>query len=268
MTIAKKIPLPSRNISNYGWRPDLPDYRDLIYPHATKPVSAALPTHVDLRSGMPPVYDQGQLGSCTANAIAGAVEYDLKRQKATDFIPSRLFIYYNERIIENDTQLDNGAQIRDGIKTVNKLGVVPETMWPYSDKNPGTFQRKPTVACYTEALKHQVTTYMAVTQSEAAIKTCLAEGFPVVFGFSVFDAFESDAVAKTGILNLPAPGEQNLGGHAVLCVGYDDASKRFLVRNSWGAAWGQSGYFSMPYAYLTNSRLASDLWTVRAIEQG
>ena len=257
-------PMPKRNVSKYGWRPDLPDNRDLLFKVA-KPL--AVPPVVDLRPQMPPVYDQGQLGSCTANAIAAAVEFDLLRQKTTDFVPSRLFIYYNERVIEGDVASDNGAQIRDGIKAVNKLGVPPEPLWPYSDANPGPFQKKPGAPVFTEALKHVVTTYMSVAQTERDIKTCLAQGFPIVFGFSVYDGFESDAVAKTGILNMPGPKEKNLGGHAVLAVGYNTATQRIIVRNSWGSSWGQSGYFTMPLAYLLNTRLASDLWTVRAIKQ-
>lgn len=251
-----------RNISKYGWRPDLPDQRDLVY-RVGAPV--ALPPSVDLRPGMPKVYDQAQLGSCTANAIGGAIEFDLLKQKQTDFVPSRLFIYYNERAIEGTVRQDSGAQIRDGVKAVNKLGVPPEALWPYSDANPGPFQKKPTAAVFKAALPHVVTTYMRVNQTEQDVKTCLAQGFPVVFGFTVYEGFESQEVATTGILNMPAPTEKSLGGHAVLCCGYDDATKRFLVRNSWGQ-WGLDGYFTMPYAYLLNPNLASDLWTIRALK--
>ena len=247
----------------YTWKPDIPDHRDFVYaaPKAT------LPSKVDLRGSlMPPVYDQGQLGSCTANAIAGAVEFELRKQKLADFMPSRLFIYYNERLMEGTVAYDAGAMIRDGIKSVNKQGVTSERVWPYSDRDPGNFTTRPTPAAYTDALKHTVTSYYRVSQTTTDIQQCLADGYPVVFGFAVYTAFESAAVAKTGVLGLPRPGEIMLGGHAVLAVGYDNSTQRFLVRNSWGTSWGQQGYFTMPYAYLTNNNLADDLWTIRLMK--
>jgi len=243
----------------YGWKPQLPDYRDYDFKVVEKIV---LPTSVDLRSKMPPVYDQGQLGSCTANAIAGALEYALMKEAMTDFVPSRLFIYYNERVIEKTVNTDSGANIRDGIKSVNKQGVCPETEWPYII---GEFNKKPLSKCYKDAKKDLVKTYAAVAQNLINMKTCLAMGYPFVFGFSVYSSFESDTVAKTGILNLPVEGESLMGGHAVVGVGYDDGLQRFIVRNSWGANWGQEGYFTIPYDYLTNIKLASDFWQIDLI---
>jgi len=248
-------------ISGYGWSPDLPDQRDLSY-GATRATLAKLPSKVDLRKGCPPVYDQGQLGSCTANSIGAAFEFEIKKQKAPDFMPSRLFIYYNERAIENTINTDAGAQIRDGIKSINKQGVCPEAMWPY---NISEFTQKPHSVCYNDALKHLVTSYHRVLTDLNQMKGCLAEGYPFVFGFTVYESFESQKVAQTGILNMPAAKEKVMGGHAVLAVGYDDASKRFIVRNSWGEGWGQKGYFTMPYNYLTNSSLADDFWTIRLV---
>jgi C1A family cysteine protease len=225
-----------------------------------------LPAKVDLRPQCPKtVYDQGQLGSCTANSIAGAVEFDLLKQKANDFLPSRLFIYYNERVIEHTVHDDAGAMIRDGIKSVAKQGVCAETTWPYSDANPGPFQEKPSAHAYTEATKHKVTSYQRLPRALRTMKSCLASGYPFVFGFTVYASFESDAVAKTGEVPMPAADEELLGGHAVLAVGYDDTHNRFIVRNSWGPKWGQHGYFTMPYAYLLDGDLSDDFWTVRAI---
>jgi len=264
-----------RKIARYGWTPDLPDHRDHLFA-APLAKLVALPASVDLRKQCPKVYDQGQIGSCTANAIAAAIEFDLKRQKLADFVPSRLFIYFNERDMEHTVATDSGAQIRDGVKSINKLGVCPETEWTYDDTpaDPNTNlwpphakpAQCPTKQCYTDALEHQALTYMRVNRDLAQFKGCLAAGYPFIFGFTVYSAFESAPVARTGVLNLPAAGEQVEGGHAVLCVGYDDPSQRFIVRNSWGGKWGQKGYFTMPYAYLLSAQLASDFWTIRVME--
>jgi C1A family cysteine protease len=263
---AKKAPKAAaptaRKIQRYGWTPDLPDQRDFLYAAPT-PFQANIPPLVDLTSKCPPVYDQGQLGSCTANAIAGAIQFDQMKQGTKTFMPSRLFIYYNERAMEGTINSDSGAQIRDGIKSVAQLGVCPESEWPYVITQ---FSTKPSTTCYTDAKQELVVLYQRLVQTLGTLKGCLASGFPFVFGFTVYESFESAQVAKTGILQMPQAGEQTVGGHAVLCVGYDDKNQQFIVRNSWSATWGQKGYFRMPYAYLTSTSLASDLWTVRGVK--
>ena len=246
----------------YGWQKDLPDQRDHLYAAAV-PVVSPLPAKVDLRPQCPPLYDQGQLGSCTANAIAGAIQFERLKQKVSDFVPSRLFIYYNERVIEHSVASDSGAQIRDGIKSVAKQGDCPETEWPYDLVK---FKIKPPAACYADALKYKVVSYQRITQSLAQLKGCLASGWPFVFGFTVYESFESAAVAKSGHAPLPKSNESVVGGHAVAAVGYDDAKQWFLVRNSWGAGWGLKGYFTLPYAYVTAADLASDFWTIRLLQ--
>jgi C1A family cysteine protease len=242
----------------YGWVPDVPDNRDYQYAKIAAP-PAILPQKVDLRKQCPPIENQGQLGSCTANALVGALEFiELKhRQPLTDL--SRLFIYYNERVIEHTVKSDNGAMLRDGIKTLAKDGVCPESLWPYSVSK---FAVKPAKKCYQEALYHKITDYHRIL-SLNDMRSCLAEGYPFAFGFAVYDSFESQKVAETGVLNMPKPGERMLGGHAVLAVGYDDKSKRFIVRNSWGDSWGKKGYFTLPYDYAANTNLADDFWTIR-----
>jgi C1A family cysteine protease len=253
----------SRSVQGYGWVPDLPDARDYMY-SAPQAVLAQLPSNMDLRPDCPPIYDQGQLGSCTANAIGAAHAFAQLRQFKKDFMPSRLFIYFNERVMEHTVETDSGAMIRDGIKSVANLGVCPETSWPYDINR---FRDKPAAQCYTEAEKNQVTVYRRVLQNLHQLQGALANSTPVVFGFSVYETFEGQDVAQSGVVPMPSRGEKLLGGHAVLAVGYDDASQRFIVRNSWGPNWGQQGYFTMPYAYVTNAQLAQDFWTIDVVEE-
>ncbi len=252
---------PNKVISWYGWLPDRPDQRDMYYSAIAAPPKK-LPSSVDLRPACSSVENQGQLGSCTANALVGNLEFLEKKtgKPATDL--SRLFIYYNERALEGNVDQDSGAMIRDGIKTLAKQGVCEESRWPYVTTK---FSVKPPAACYKQGLQHQITSYHRVVTLQE-MRMCLAEGYPFVFGFTVYESFESPAVAKTGRLNLPKPSEKSLGGHAVMAAGYDDATKRFLIRNSWGTDWGMKGYFTIPYAYLDNRNLSDDFWTIRTFE--
>ena len=261
-------PLPAgfkgtvRKVQRYGWVPDLPDHRDLSYavPHS---VVSQIPSSVDLRDQCPSVYDQGQLGSCTANAIAGGIEFDMLKQGITPvFAPSRLFIYYNERVMEGTVSTDSGAQIRDGIKSVATQGDCPENEWPYDTAK---FAAQPPQQCYDDAVKHKALVYRSVDQNLADMKGCLAEGYPFVYGFTVYQSFESQAVAQTGNVPMPNSGEAIVGGHAVVAVGYDDSDRVFICRNSWGEGWGDAGYFYMPYAYLLDNNLSDDFWTVRLV---
>jgi C1A family cysteine protease len=249
-------------LGRYGWIPDLPDARDRMY---RAPKSAGLlPKSADLRGGCPAVYDQGDLGSCTANAIGAAVEFDQRKQKFPQpFAPSRLFIYYNERALEGTIPTDSGAMLRDGIKAVATQGACPESMWPYAEPK---FADRPPAQCFKLGKMHPAVQYNRLAQDLGQMKTCLAGGFPFVFGFTVYESFESDEVEKTGVAPMPESGETALGGHAVMAVGYDDAAGTFLVRNSWTANWGMSGYFTMPYAYLENNNLADDFWMIRLVK--
>lgn len=242
----------------YGWLPDIPDGRDYLYGTLRK-IPAKLPAKVDLRKGCSPVEDQKDLGSCTANALAGALEFLMKKDRVPFIDMSRLFIYYNERVVEHSVKIDSGAMLRDGIKTLAKQGACSEKSWPY---DVAKFATKPPKACYMEALNHQIISYARLDTLDE-MRACLAEGYPFVFGFSVYESFESQQMAKSGILNLPRSGEKMVGGHAVLGVGYDDVAQRFMVRNSWGTDWGKKGYFTMPYEYVTDRNLSDDFWTIR-----
>ena len=248
-------------ISNYGWIKDDDDSRDYKF----VPKDIMLPNKVDLRSLCPPVYDQLSLGSCTANALASDVEFIIDKEKYPDFMPSRLFIYYNERKIEHTTKSDSGAQIRDGIKSLAKWGVCHETSWAYDISK---FTMKPPKAIYKEALKDVINKYERIKGLES-FKNALAQGYPVVFGFEVFEDFESTYTANTGIVRMPS-GSQ-IGGHAVKGVGFDDnmtangVTGYAIVKNSWGKDWGEKGYFYIPYSYL-DSELCSDFWVIYTVK--
>ncbi len=265
-----------RRIKGFGWKPDLPDARDHYF--AVKPATMQkLPAKVDLRSKCPPVYDQGEIGSCTANAIAAAIEFERRKAGQTPaFTPSRLFIYYNERAIEGSIANDSGAQIRDGIKSVNRQGVCPEKMWAYAD-TPATTDggpwpagakpaQKPPRDCYNTALKYQAIQYQRVMPILSQMKGCLAEGNPFVFGFTVYASLYDAKGAPQKVVPMPAAKDKMLGGHAVLAVGYNDAAEQFIVRNSWGPKNQDKGYFYMPYSYLTESNLADDFWVIKLME--
>ena len=254
--------LAVRDTKRYGWRPDTPDMRDYLL--AVEPAKT-LPRSTSLRKKMPAVYDQGQLGSCTANSIGSIVEFNELREKEKDAAtPSRLFIYYNERLMEGSVKEDSGAEIRDGIKSVAQVGAPPETLWPYVISK---FATKPPVKVYTAARKHEALRYSRVTQDQMAIQSVLASGFPISFGFTVYESFESDQVAQDGIVPMPQPGERVLGGHAVAAIGYKPIRGQlyFECRNSWGAGWGDHGHFWMPSAYVASQTLASDFWVIQQV---
>lgn len=246
---------------SYGYIKDSMDSRDLrkvfnVFTHENT-------KSIDLRNQCPSVYDQGALGSCTANAIAGAYEFDMmKEQEKNIFVPSRLFIYYNERKMEGNVSSDAGAEIRDGIKSVNKQGVCDEKEWPYDISK---FTNEPPQKLYDEAKHHLAVKYERVEQDLKHMKECLIQGFPFVFGFTVYESFESQEVANTGNMPMPKKGEEVLGGHAVMAVGYDDTKNVMIVRNSWEATWGDKGYFYMPYDFI-KSEDCSDFWCIQTVK--
>jgi C1A family cysteine protease len=258
----RSINLMTTRTRGYGWIPDTPDARDLKY-FAPKPVVFYLPPKVDLRTELPPVYDQGSAGSCTAQSVCAAFHFCQMKARLFNFAPSRLFTYYTTRDIEGTTQEDSGAMIRSAIKSLNKFGACPESIWPY---DLAKLTHKPTVTCYDTASRHTAVSYKQVSQTLDQLKGCLAEGYPFAFGMIVHASFEGEEVANTGVVKMPSSSEQPVSGHAVLVVGYDDVTQRFLVRNSWGTDWGMAGYFTLPYAFILNPDLATDFWTIRLVK--
>ena len=186
----------AKQANHLGWIPDLPDNRDLTYA-ATLSVMKKIPVSMDLRSQCPPVYDQGQLGSCTGNALAGAYEFDRIKEKKKDFMPSRLFIYYNERVIEHSVSSDAGAKYAMGLKhSTNKAYALKKNaFYDVSAK----FADKPPAKCYTDAKKNEIESYQRLDNTNlTTLKSCISEGFPFVFGFTVYESFMTAAVAKNG----------------------------------------------------------------------
>ncbi|MBU4212639.1 MAG: C1 family peptidase [Kiritimatiellae bacterium] len=260
-----------------GWLPDVPDTRDIPFTAVFR-VPRKLPARADLRAGCSPVEDQESLGSCTAQALVGALEFLQLRSllspsdkskianpksKISRFRDlSRLFVYYNERAAIGTVQEDSGAMLRTGIKTLKAQGVCRECLWPYAIRR---FTVKPTAACFAEAADHQVTAYQRLN-ALAEMKACLAMGLPFVFGFAVYEHVMSAAVARTGRIRLPGKSERMLGGHAVMAVGYQESTRMVLFRNSWGVAWGQAGCGQMPYAYLESRELSDDFWCIQGTE--
>jgi len=243
------------SMHKYGWRPDLPDVRDLKYESVT---AKLLPQKTSLRRYCSPIEDQGQLGSCTGNALVGCLELLERMDGKPQIDLSRLFCYYNARLLEGTTQEDSGATIRDVVKGAVKYGVCAEQIWRYDIAQ---FALRPSKETYSQAKRNLITEYRRVT-GLTAMKTAIASGYALIIGISIYDSFESQEVARTGIVPMPGVEETLLGGHAVAVIGYNDATKRFECRNSWGTGWGDAGYFTIPYAYLTNDDLAADCWCI------
>ncbi len=265
----KKLKSKKTLIRKFGWKPDHLDARDMMYQVAGAPEAIAT-TANRTTAKMPDRFDQGQLGSCTANAWCGVVAYCLlnghvqNKVKVSPLPFSRLFVYYNERVIENSVSQDSGAEIRDGIKTIANQGVCTEKSWKY-DVN--KFAKKPSPSCYKTALNFKALAYKRLDNTNLQqLVNCLQTGMPFVFGISVYSSFESAAVAKTGIVPMPdIKKEKLLGGHAIWAIDYDLEQKGFWCVNSWGNGWGVDGLFFLPEAYMTDPNLADDFWTLSTI---
>jgi len=240
-----------------NWRPDRPDSRDYIFTATPTEVPAV----VDLRQYCSKIEDQGSMGSCTGCAISSAMELILKRQNRLVDL-SRLFIYYQERLLEGSVNRDAGAYLRTGIKACYTWGAPDEKIWRY---DPRLLKQRPSPAAYADALKRKVTEYRRCPDFNS-VKNALIAGNPVVVGFVVYRSFLSPAVTRTGIMTYPnVKKDQPLGGHAVCLVGYDDSKQAFIAKNSWGIGWGIGGYFYMPYRVIQDTRMSADFWAITGV---
>lgn len=274
-----------------GWLPDYPDFRDYTPEHeevagemkkdkraakllADSPI-AAPPPNVDLRPWCPPIENQGAIGSCTANAGVGLVEYFERRAFGAHTDASRLFLYKATRNLLLWTG-DTGAYLRTTMGALALFGVPPERYWPYVTPD---FDREPPAFCYAFAQNYQAITYFRLDATGLApdrvlerIKLYLVGHVPSMFGFTVYSSYTQ--ANTTGAIPMPTSGDTVVGGHAVVAVGYDDTKRikntntggtetrgAFLIRNSWGSGWGQSGYGWLPYDYVLRG-LAVDWWSV------
>ena len=282
-----------------GWLPDYPDFRDLTVEHddvstrlkglgqtsvkkmlvktgAPKVTKTSLPTSVSLVNWFSPVEDQGQIGSCTANAGVGMIEYFERRAfgKYTD--ASRLFLYKATRNLMKQAG-DTGAFLRTTMGAMVLFGIPPEEYWPYVEAD---FDNEPTAFCYAFAQNYQAISYYRLdppgtkaTDLLNQIKVNLSAGLPSMFGFTVYSSIDQ-ADASGGKIPYPTKGEKILGGHAIVVAGYDDKMKvkntaagakettgAFLIRNSWGTGWGDNGYGWLPYDYVLKG-LADDWWSL------
>jgi C1A family cysteine protease len=257
-----------------GWIKQKPDPRDYSINHeAVRGMFAGLPqvlpVSVDLRSYGIPVMNQGNLGSCTANALDAMVGYFYEKHgKVKDFQGSRLFNYYYARKLEGTVSSDSGATIRDIVKTFAQNGIPKESLWPYTVSK---FKTRPNVKATTDASKRKATAYVLIDQPGmnpnqvlTAVKTQLAAENALEFGTYCYQSILN--VGADGMIPTPSPGETPIGGHALCLIGYDDAKKAFLIQNSWGTGWGMKGFGWLPYSYFQTGYQgrpdANDVWTV------
>ena len=248
----------------FAWRRDDHDPRDHVFgATAVQPLFAPAPVVlepiVDLEPKFQPVYDQLNLGSCVYNACGGLYEYLLRIEGKPSYTPSRLFGYWNGRNMDGTVNQDSGSTLRTGMKVLAQIGAPDETFWPY---NTSQFRTQPPQSVFAAATPHKATAYQRLNQTLSHLRMCLHMGFPFVFGIDCYPELQSAQVARTGIVPMPRPGAQSVGGHALLMVGYNVNTSLFKFRNSWSAGWGARGYGYLPFAYVLGQN-ASDFWTAQ-----
>jgi Papain family cysteine protease len=247
----------------YGWKRGLPSRQ---FPKLELAERPALPAKATVEMNLlPAIWDQGATGSCTGHGTARALMFARAKQGLPFLDLSRLFPYYNARVAEGTQGQDSGAVIADVIAASQRLGDCPYIDLP---TEVSLVTVPPTQTAIAAAIQHKALTATRVWGADSAglayhVKHCISQlGLPVVFGFTVYQSFESDAVAKSGIVPMPGQNEQVLGGHCVVAVGYNDETQMVECDNSWGDGWGIGGTFQMPYAYIFDSDMADDFHAV------
>lgn len=260
------------DMAGTGWLPDPRDDRDRTYKASKRVGAIYTPPTVDLRGPlMPDVYWQDRLGACGPMAVA-AMAHFVRRKQGTatpgdrsDWVPSRLFLYYEARALINRTSQDSGSTLRDNLIVTATKGLTKEKLWPYEVER---FAEVPPPLAYQKAERFQVLQYLRVDNlllSECL--DCLASGYPFVVGITTYPSFRTPAVTATGIVPTPDPSRETpSGGHALMICGYDQGRRAFLARNSWSTDWGIGGYCWISFAYIC-SRMAADAWTIRSLEK-
>lgn len=257
-----------------GWLPDIPDFRDYTIDHKDirgmfrgAPLSALkVPGQIDLRQYCSPVEDQKTIGSCTAQAVVGLVEYFQQRALGEFLDGSRRFLYKVTRKLYG-FEGDTGAYVRGTLRALRIFGLCPEEYWKYDvDK----YDDEPPAFCYAFAQAYQAVKYYRIWDGDPVklldqLKASLAAGLPFAFGFTVYSSIWDPAVQASGDIPFPKAGDQVEGGHAVMAVGYDESKRRFLIRNSWGTDWGQQGYGTLPYEYV-EKEISDDFWVLATAE--
>lgn len=248
----------------YGWRPGLPSRR---FPQLKLQIFPPLAPKKSLLSTgyLPPIWDQGSTGSCTGHGTVRGMMYARAKQKLPFLNLSRLFPYYNARVVEGDPGEDNGAAIGDVVAASQKLG---DCLYDDYPTKPELVATRPSTALYSSALQHKSLSATRVMGSSRAsleyhFKHCLSVlEVPIIIGIVVYDSFESDAVAQTGMVPIPENSESELGGHCIAATEYDDSTKLITCDNSWGVDWGLAGRFKIPYDYIFDPGLASDFHAI------
>lgn len=248
----------------FGWKPSVHKDTDPRFQmvHA-QAVDISLPEKIDLRKLCPAIYDQGNLGSCTANVTGAMCEMLLKKQGRPTYTPARLALYYWSRQLEGSVADDAGCTIESAMSVMHDKGVPNESLWNY---RPAALAVKPWPSVEEDASKHKSSLPMRVDRDLLAIKYILSLGTPIAIGMYVYSDMIGRNVADTGVVPMPRKSTQQvLGGHAVLIVGYFESTRQFIVRNSWGDRWGDYGYFYLPYEYVLDPELSDDFWVADEI---
>lgn len=254
--------MSSTTLRLYNHKKGLPDDRDVKFTMTIRASAKQnLPVIFDFRQQfpkfIPSVLDQGCLGSSTVTACSNAIRFVMRKEKARDLQPSRLYMYWMARFVEGlPTDIDSGVDVRKTLASIQTYGICEESLFPYNVNN---YKTKPPNSCIRSAtLNAKDFKYLSLNTNLTLMKQCLYAGLPIIFGMDVYQSFETNQ--SGAVVPMPGDGEALLGAHVALVVGYDDGKKQFIVMNSWGQQWGDNGYFYLPYDYI---QYMSDLWTVK-----